>query len=57
MGRKPIRAELKRNNRLVVMMTPSEMKTLEDAAEQSGAESLSAWVRQVLFEAVENGTN
>ena len=53
MGRKPIRSELKRDTRLAVMLTTTEMKLLEKAAERAKAESLSAWVRDTLLRAAD----
>lgn len=53
MGRKPIRAEFKRDKRLVVMLTAAEMKILEKAANKAKAESLSAWVRDTLMAAAQ----
>jgi len=54
MGRKPIRTDLKRDTRLVVLLRQSEMDTLESTAQRSNAESLSAWVRSILLKAAEN---
>ncbi len=49
MGRKPVPMNLKRDTRLVVMLTSAEMEQLENAAANDGAESLSAWVRDCLL--------
>lgn len=50
MGRKPIPIHLKRDTRLIVMLTGDEAERLEKAAARDGAESLSAWVRQAVLE-------
>lgn len=51
MGRPPMQSHLKRDKRLVVMMTDDELSTLSSAAHTAGATSVSDWVRSVLLEA------
>ncbi|PDV89962.1 hypothetical protein CO652_00645 [Rhizobium sp. H4] len=51
MGRPPVPTHLKRDKRLVVMLTDSENERLADAAKAAGAASLSDWVRELLLEA------
>lgn len=53
MGRPPVRADLKRDKRLIVMLTESESDALSAAADRAGARSLSDWIRGVLLEAAE----
>ncbi|OAV50997.1 hypothetical protein A6U98_07930 [Rhizobium sp. WYCCWR10014] len=50
MGRPPVPTHLKRDRRLVVMLTETETENLSDAARAAGAASLSDWVRDLLFE-------
>lgn len=49
MGRPPVPSHLKRDKRLVVMMTSAESDQLSKAAEIIGAASLSDWVRETLI--------
>lgn len=49
MGRPPVPAHLKRDKRLVVMLTDEENAMLSDAAKAAGAASLSEWVRETLL--------
>ncbi|WP_246726035.1 plasmid mobilization protein [Rhizobium laguerreae] len=51
MGRPPVPTHLKRDKRLVVMLTDSENELLAKAAKDAGAASLSDWVRDLLLEA------
>lgn len=51
MGRPPIPAHLKRDKRLVVMLTEAENNAYTEAATAAGASSLSDWVRELLSEA------
>ncbi|TBY48607.1 hypothetical protein E0H54_10200 [Rhizobium leguminosarum bv. viciae] len=51
MGRPPVPTHLKRDKRLVVMLTDSENDLLTEAAKVAGAASLSDWVRDLLLEA------
>nr|CAD6417901.1 hypothetical protein REQ54_01765 [Rhizobium sp. Q54] len=51
MGRPPVPPHLKRDQRLVVMMTKTEIEKLQGAAQASGAASLSDWIRDKLLEA------
>ncbi|MGO7979536.1 hypothetical protein ACC691_16670 [Rhizobium johnstonii] len=51
MGRPPVPMHLKRDKRLVVMLTDLENERLADAAKAAGAASLSDWVRELLLEA------
>lgn len=51
MGRPPVPTHLKREKRLVVMLTDSENEQLAQAAKAAGAASLSDWVRDLLLEA------
>jgi hypothetical protein len=51
MGRPPVPTHLKRDKRLVVMLTDSENELLANAAKAAGAASLSDWVRDLLLEA------
>lgn len=57
MGRKPIPVALKRDRRLAVMLTDSEMEALEACAADAGAESLSAWVRDILLREALKGSS
>ena len=50
MGRKPIPMEFKRDTRLAVMLTKTEIALFEKAAERDGSASLSDWVRDALIE-------
>ncbi|WP_413710659.1 hypothetical protein [Rhizobium sp. Rhizsp82] len=50
MGRPPVPTHLKRDKRLVVMLTEAETDTLAAAAKAAGSASLSDWVRDLLFE-------
>ncbi|MGO8639169.1 hypothetical protein ACC840_36490, partial [Rhizobium ruizarguesonis] len=47
MGRPPLPTHLKRDKRLVVMLTDSENERLSAAAKAAGAASLSDWVRDL----------
>ena len=51
MGRPPVPTHLKREKRLVVMLTESENEAYTKAAVAAGAPSLSDWVRDLLGEA------
>ena len=51
MGRPPVPTHLKRNQRLVVMLTETEMEAYSAAARSAGAASLSDWIRQLLDDA------
>lgn len=51
MGRPPVPARLKRDKRLVVMLTEDEAETLANAAKHAGAASVSDWVREALIDA------
>jgi hypothetical protein len=51
MGRPPVQSHLKRDKRLVVMMTDDELSRLSSAAQEAGAASVSDWVRSVLLDA------
>lgn len=51
MGRPPVPAHLKRDRRLVVMLTEAEDDAYSQAAAAAGAPSLSDWVRELLSEA------
>lgn len=51
MGRPPVPIHLKRDKRLVVMLTDEEMNTLAAAAKIAGTASLSDWVRETLLAA------
>lgn len=53
MGRPPVPTHLKRDKRLVVMLTEAETKLLSAAATAAGAASLSDWVRDLLVSAAE----
>lgn len=55
MGRPPVPTHLKRDKRLVVMLTDSENELLAKAAKGAGAASLSDWVRDLLLEAAVQG--
>ncbi|MBB2832303.1 UNVERIFIED_ORG: uncharacterized protein (DUF1778 family) [Rhizobium esperanzae] len=51
MGRPPVPMHLKRDKRLVVMLTDEEMELLASAAQAAGTATLSDWVRDVLLAA------
>ncbi len=51
MGRPPVPTHLKRDKRLVVMLTDQESEILADAANAAGAASVSDWVREILLSA------
>jgi|GEM_PF-1446069 uncharacterized protein (DUF1778 family) len=53
MGRPPVPTHLKRDKRLVVMLTEAETDRLQEAARAAGAASLSDWIRDRLLEAAE----
>lgn len=53
MGRPPVPAHLKRDKRLVVMLTEEESSMLTEAARAAGAASVSDWVRETLLTATE----
>lgn len=55
MGRPPVPAHLKRDRRLVVMLTEDEMQMLAASAKDAGAASLSDWVREALLNSAEGG--
>lgn len=56
MGRPPVPARLKRDKRLVVMLTEDEAEMLSGAAKQAGAASVSDWVREAILRAAEKIT-
>lgn len=49
MGRPPVPSHLKRDKRLVVMLTEEENAILTSAAKAAGAPSVSDWVRDALL--------
>ncbi|WP_187182209.1 hypothetical protein [Rhizobium sp. WL3] len=49
MGRPPVPTHLKRDRRLVVMLTEEEMLKLATLAKDAGSASLSDWVREALL--------
>src|SRR5690349_17852737 len=51
MGRPPVPTHLKRDKRLVVMLTDEESVLLGEVAKASGAASVSDWVRETLLSA------
>lgn len=51
MGRPPVPTHLKRDKRLVVMLTDEENAMLSEAAKAAGAASVSDWVRETLLTA------
>lgn len=51
MGRPPVPTHLKRDKRLVVMLTGEEADNLAEAARRAGAASISDWVREALLNA------
>lgn len=51
MGRPPVPTHLKRDKRLVVMLTDDEMEALAAAAQTAETATLSDWVRDVLLAA------
>lgn len=53
MGRPPVPAHLKRDKRLVVMLTDEENTMLTEAAKSAGSASVSDWVRETLLTAAE----
>lgn len=55
MGRPPVPTHLKRDRRLVVMLTEEEMQILAASAKDAGSASLSDWVREVLLKSAEGG--
>lgn len=55
MGRPPVPSHLKRDRRLVVMLTDEETSKLGEAAKAAGAASLSDWVRDTLLAATKAG--
>ncbi len=48
MGRPPVPTHMKRDKRLVVMLTESETELLSEAAKLASAPSVSDWVRETL---------
>ena len=50
MGRPPVPTHLKREKRLVVMLTEAENELLQRAAAAAGSASLSDWIREQLLE-------
>ncbi|PYE40487.1 hypothetical protein DFI02_1152 [Rhizobium sp. PP-F2F-G20b] len=54
MGRPPIPSHLKRDKRMVVMLTEAEADKLSAAAAHAGAASVSDWVRDILIGAADN---
>ncbi|ACP24908.1 hypothetical protein NGR_c11230 [Sinorhizobium fredii NGR234] len=57
MGRPPVPTHLKRDKRLVVMLTEAENDRLIDAAKAAGAASLSDWIRERLLDAAASEAN
>ena len=55
MGRPPVPSHLKRDKRLVVMLTEDEVDALAEAARGSGAASVSDWVRDLLLKEAKRG--
>lgn len=53
MGRPPVPTHLKRDKRLVVMLTEEENTILAAAARAAGAASVSDWVRETLITAAQ----
>lgn len=53
MGRPPVPAHLKRDKRLVVMLTEEENSILSEASQKAGSASLSDWIRETLIEAAQ----
>ncbi len=53
MGRPPIPSHLKRDKRMVVMLTEAEADKLSAAAANAGAASVSDWVRELLLSAAD----
>lgn len=51
MGRPPVPMHLKRDKRLVVMLTEAETEAYTEAAKSAGAASLSEWIRVLLSDA------
>lgn len=51
MGRPPIPVGLRRDKRLVVMLTGAETEAYSEAARLAGVASLSEWVRALLDDA------
>ncbi|MDR6589549.1 hypothetical protein D3C87_2052060 [compost metagenome] len=51
MGRPPVPTHLKRDKRLVVMLTEEETNILAAASQKAGTASLSDWVRDTLLNA------
>lgn len=51
MGRPPVPTHLKRDKRLVVMLTEEENLLLTEAAKEAGTASVSDWVRDTLLTA------
>lgn len=51
MGRPPVPQHLKRDKRLVVMLTDDEMTRLSAAAQAAGQPTLSDWIRETLMKA------
>jgi hypothetical protein len=54
MGRPPVPLHLKRDKRLVVMLTDAETEAYTEAAKSAGAASLSEWVRDLLSKAAKD---
>lgn len=53
MGRPPVPSHLKRDQRLVVMLTKVELERLQEAAANAGAVSVSEWVRERILDTAE----
>jgi uncharacterized protein (DUF1778 family) len=53
MGRPPVPMHLKRDKRLVVMLTEAELEAYSEAAKIAGAATLSDWVRDLLGQAAQ----
>lgn len=53
MGRPPMLNHLKRDKRLVVMLTDEEMAAVNEAARTARSPSLSEWIRETLLKACE----
>lgn len=54
MGRPPVPTHLKRDRRMVVMLTETEAGKLAAAAAHAGAASVSDWVRDILIDAADS---
>ncbi|TCL70516.1 hypothetical protein [Rhizobium sp. BK251] len=54
MGRPPVPPHLKREKRLVVLLTEAEYDLLQDAARAADVVSVSDWVRELLLKAADD---